>query len=193
VWSEGHVEVDGVRIRYRQAGQGPALVHLLDANGAAPAEAHELLARRFRVIVLETPAIALDRLIESLGLEAADLLASGEAGASALRLAARAPERVRALVLESPTALVREADLERQLSDVTAPTLVVFGTSDGADAQDTGRVYAGSIPNGHLVFVYDAGRAVGRDRPEAFVEVVADFLERHEAFVISRTPTVIHP
>jgi len=31
------------------------------------------------------------------------------------------------------------------------------------------------------------------DRPEAFADVVADFLDRHEAFVISRTPTVIHP
>ncbi|MGH7416744.1 MAG: hypothetical protein ACREKB_03090, partial [Candidatus Rokuibacteriota bacterium] len=27
----------------------------------------------------------------------------------------------------------------------------------------------------------------------AFTEVVVDFLERHEAFVISRTETLIHP
>jgi hypothetical protein len=43
------------------------------------------------------------------------------------------------------------------------------------------------------VFVYDAGPAIGADRPEAFAEVVADFLERREAFVISRGPTAIHP
>jgi pimeloyl-ACP methyl ester carboxylesterase len=49
------------------------------------------------------------------------------------------------------------------------------------------------MPNSHLVFVYDAGHAISTDRPEAFTEVVADFLERHEAFVISRTPTVINP
>jgi hypothetical protein len=41
--------------------------------------------------------------------------------------------------------------------------------------------------------VYDAGHAVSTERPEAFTEVVADFLERHEAFIISRTETVIHP
>ena len=34
---------------------------------------------------------------------------------------------------------------------------------------------------------------IGAERPEAFVEVVSDFLERHEAFVVSRTETVIHP
>jgi hypothetical protein len=43
------------------------------------------------------------------------------------------------------------------------------------------------------VFVYDAGHGISTDRPEAFAEVVVDFLERHEAFVISRTETVIHP
>jgi hypothetical protein len=49
------------------------------------------------------------------------------------------------------------------------------------------------MPSSHLVFVYDAGPAISADRPEAFAEVVTDFLERHEAFVISRTATVIHP
>lgn len=38
-----------------------------------------------------------------------------------------------------------------------------------------------------------AGHAISTDRPEAFAKVVVDFLERHEAFVISRTQTVIHP
>jgi pimeloyl-ACP methyl ester carboxylesterase len=49
------------------------------------------------------------------------------------------------------------------------------------------------MPNCHLVFVYDAAHAISTDRPEAFTEVVSDFLERREAFVISRAETVIHP
>jgi pimeloyl-ACP methyl ester carboxylesterase len=49
------------------------------------------------------------------------------------------------------------------------------------------------MPNAHLVFVYDAAHAISTDRPEAFAEVVADFVERREAFVISRNETVIHP
>jgi hypothetical protein len=39
----------------------------------------------------------------------------------------------------------------------------------------------------------DAGHAIAAERPEAFAEVVGDFLDRHDAFVVSRTPTVIHP
>jgi pimeloyl-ACP methyl ester carboxylesterase len=56
-----------------------------------------------------------------------------------------------------------------------------------------GRLYKDLIPGCHLVFVYAAGHAIAADRPEAFTEVVGDFLERHEAFVVSRAQTVIHP
>jgi pimeloyl-ACP methyl ester carboxylesterase len=73
------------------------------------------------------------------------------------------------------------------------PTLVLFGTLDSVIAPAMGRLYKELMPGCHLVFVYDAGHAIGTDRPEAFAEVVVDFLERHEAFVISRTETVIHP
>jgi pimeloyl-ACP methyl ester carboxylesterase len=87
----------------------------------------------------------------------------------------------------------RDADLERQLADLSIPTLVLFGTADQVIPPDMGHLYRELMPNCHLVFVYDAGHAISTERPEAFTEVVADFLERHEAFVISRTPTVIHP
>jgi len=87
----------------------------------------------------------------------------------------------------------RDADLEHQLRQLAAPTLVLFGTVDGVIPPDMGHIYKELMPNCHLVFVYDAAHAISTDRPEAFTEVVVDFLERHEAFVISRTPTVIHP
>ena len=56
-----------------------------------------------------------------------------------------------------------------------------------------GYFYKELMPNCHLVFVYDAGHAISTDRPEAFTEVVGDFIERREAFVIIRTETVIYP
>jgi pimeloyl-ACP methyl ester carboxylesterase len=174
------------------------LVRLRGASDPSPAD--DPLARQFRVIALETPpqhgpesGRAIGRALEEHGLTDVDLIASGDSSAAALWLALAEPERVRALVLESPTAIGRDAELERRLPEIAAPTLVLFGTGDRAGAQDTGRVYTTLIPNSHLVFVYDAGEAIGRDRPEAFAEVVADFLERHEAFIINRTPTVIHP
>jgi pimeloyl-ACP methyl ester carboxylesterase len=87
----------------------------------------------------------------------------------------------------------RDTNFERQLAGLSTPTLVLFGTADQIIPPDMGHLYKELIPNCHLVFVYDAGHAISTERPEAFTEVVADFLERHEAFVISRTPTVIHP
>jgi pimeloyl-ACP methyl ester carboxylesterase len=87
----------------------------------------------------------------------------------------------------------RDLDLEERLSQLELPTLVLFGTLDALIPPEMGHLYKELIPNSHLVFVYDAGHIISAERPEAFTEVVADFLERHEAFVISRTETVIHP
>lgn len=87
----------------------------------------------------------------------------------------------------------RDSDLETQMRTLAVPTLVLFGTLDRVIPPEMGRFYRELMPNCHLVFVYDAGHAISTDRPEAFAEVTLDFLERHEAFVVSRTETVIHP
>src|SRR5438874_2022498 len=52
---EGHVDADGFRIRYLEAGDGVPLVHLHGAGGLRLTPAHELLARRFRVVAFEMP------------------------------------------------------------------------------------------------------------------------------------------
>jgi pimeloyl-ACP methyl ester carboxylesterase len=87
----------------------------------------------------------------------------------------------------------RDAELEARLTGLEIPTLIVFGTRDGVISPDMGRIYKDLMPDAHLVFVYDAGHAIGAERPEAFVEVVSDFLEREDAFVISRSKTVLLP
>ena len=87
----------------------------------------------------------------------------------------------------------RRAISKPRCAGLDVPTLVLFGTLDRVIPPEMGRFYKELLPNCHLVFVYDAGHAISTERPEAFAEVVTDFLERHEAFVISRTETVIHP
>ena len=87
----------------------------------------------------------------------------------------------------------RDADLEAAMRDLAAPALVLFGTLDAVMPPAMGQHYKALLPNCYLVFVYDAGHEISTDRPEAFAEVAGDFLERREAFVISRTATVIHP
>ena len=214
MFSDGYVEADGFRIRYLEAGDGAPLVHLHGAGGPRLTPAHDLLSRHFRVVLFEMPgfgqspenlrttsmpelASTMAKAIGNLGLDTFNLMGTSFGGTTALWLALQAPARVRALVLEAPAAIRQDgaddADLERRLSGLATPTLVLFGTLDRVIAPAMGRVYKETMPNGHLVFVYDAAHAISTDRPEAFADVVADFLDRHEAFVISRTPTVIHP
>jgi pimeloyl-ACP methyl ester carboxylesterase len=257
---EGHVEVDGFRIRYMEAGEGPVLVHLHGAGGLRLTHGHDLLSATFRVIAFEMPgfggspendrtrdmpelAATMAKAADTLGLEQFNLMGTSFGGKTALWLAALQPERVRVLVLEAPAAIRpaglassagppeemarrlyahpervaplppvdpevrakharlvsrlrgpdRDSDLEARLPALSIPTLVLFGTVDQVIPPDMGHFYKELLPNCNLVFVYDAGHAISSDRPEAFVEAVADFIERREAFVISRTDTVIHP
>ena len=87
----------------------------------------------------------------------------------------------------------RDPDLEARMRGLTTPLLAVFGTRDTLIRPELARIYKDLMPHAHLVFVYDAGHAISAERPEAFVEVVGDFLERDDAFVISRAKTVLLP
>ncbi len=87
----------------------------------------------------------------------------------------------------------RDPDLEARMGGLKIPVLVVLGTRDGLIPPELGRIYKQLIPDAHLVFIYDAGHRISSERPEAFVEVVGDFLEREDAFVISRAKTVVLP
>jgi pimeloyl-ACP methyl ester carboxylesterase len=101
-----------------------------------------------------------------------------------------AKTRALAMRLRGPD---RDATLEARMRVLAAPTLVLFGTLDSVMPPEMGRHYKEHLPNCHLVFVYDTAHAISSERPEAFAEVTLDFLERHEAFVINRAATVIHP
>jgi pimeloyl-ACP methyl ester carboxylesterase len=257
---EGHVEADGFRIRFMEAGEGPALVHLHGAGGLRLTPAHDLLSRQFRVIACEMPGfgqspensrtqnmaelgLTMARAMGRLSLDTFNLMGTSFGGKAALWLAVQQPQRVEAIVLEAPAAIRpeggrppagtpeemarqlyahpermtplpaadpaiqhkqrqlvmrlfgpdRDTDLETAMQSLAIPTLVLFGTADRVIPPELGRLYKELLPNAHLAFVYDAGHAIAAERPQAFVEIVADFLERREAFVVSRTPTVIYP
>ena len=193
---EGAVEVDGARLRYREAGQGSALVHLSGPDGLTPA--HGLLAQRFRVVMLRGRSAAAPRGDGGPGDPPARsrrlrLMGTASDGATALGLALLEPTRVRALVLEAPTAGERRGSGAPASGRRDAHAGAARHSRRRESAPALGRACKARIAGSHLVFVYDAGAAIGRDRPEAFAEVVADFLERREAFVISRARTVLHP
>lgn len=151
---------------------------------------------RVRAMVLEAPAVV--------GLAAGKPPWDCTPEELAYRLFAH-PERVGPLPAANPTAQpkvrdllqrlmqpLRDAELEARMGEIVTPTLVLFGTLDRSVPPDSGRHYKGLMPNCHLVFVYDAGHLASVERPEAVAEVTEDFLQRREAFVISRTGTVRH-
>ena len=183
-------------MQHLEAGAGPPLVHLKPPGGLRLTRADELLARSFRVVVLEAatsgePSALVARMMEAigaLGIDRFDLMGTSVASMTALAVARAARDRVGALVLEAPMPMGGG-----RVADLTTPALVVFGAADPVAVPETSGHFKERLPNAHLVFVYAAGHAVADDRPEAFAEVVADFLERREGFVVSRATTVIHP
>jgi pimeloyl-ACP methyl ester carboxylesterase len=199
---EGHIELDGLRIGYADGGQGPALLCLCDAGELRIGRADDLLAEQFRVVLLEMPdtdglppdpdlAGRIAGVATALGVTRFSAIGGAAHATPTLSLALQQPARVEALVLVAPE--VSPPDLEIRLREVSLPTLLLFGTREGAAPAETARLYCEALPNCHLLLVYDAGRDIAADRPEAFAAVVTDFLQHHESFIVTRTSGVIHP
>lgn len=115
------------------------------------------------------------------------LVATADDAAVAVRRAVQSPLRVSVLVMVAPPALPLPADLRR----IQCPTLVVFGNDD--PQANTARAYRAQIPNCHIAFVYDAGHDIAIQRPQALLNLVADFLERRETFIVANRSRVINP
>lgn len=165
-------------ISFWEAGVGDPLVWLGECSPA-----HTLLAERFRVLVFDEPP---ERSLAALGIEQFKVGGTAHAAADALRLALAAPECIDALVLEAPTVLLTGgAQLESRLANIEMPTLVVFGTQDPEVPPDHCARYTSQIPICYGVLMYKAGAHPAVERPDTFAALVADFLERKEAFVVS--------
>jgi pimeloyl-ACP methyl ester carboxylesterase len=144
------------------------------------------LAERRRVIVFPmtvdagTPQQAARRIgaaVAALGIERFDVMGEGAGGAAAGWLAL-ARQDIGSVALAAPDGLPDEAFREMQL-----PALVLCGTKDGSDAGDR---YRTLLPDCHFMFVYDAGRANGAERPEALAFIALEFFERRDLFLVSR-------
>lgn len=193
--------------RYLLSGCGPTLIHLTEGTTPAWSPAHDLLARHFRVIAIGCPADAgateaarrLTILADQLGVDRFGLWGTSGAALATLRFTLQHPDRVESLVLESPPPLwsdhsdTVDEGLRRQLGGLTVPTLALFGTAADRPIAAERRAYRRDIPSGSFVLVYAAGARISADRPEAFASVVADFVERREAFIVGRANHLIHP
>ncbi len=139
--------------------------------------------------------------IATAGSQRYGLVGISDGANAALQHALANPETVDVLVLVSPTA-IRPAtggandaasEIEARLPDVPCPTLVVFGQEDRSVRPDAASIYRERIPNCNVAFVYAAGHDIAGDRPQALVNLVSDYLERRETFIVQNRSGVINP
>ena len=123
-WAHQYAEVDGVRVHYVEAGEGPPvlLLHGLGGSLAVWWENILPLAGRFRVIALDLPGHGdsapsrtsyrpeegvefLQGFLHVLGLDAVSLAGNSAGGLVAALFALASPERVERLVLVAPVGL----------------------------------------------------------------------------------------
>jgi len=127
---ERYVEADGFRIRYVEAGSGPPLICFHASGGPRLSRGHDLLAERHRVILFEAPgfgqsavnersesvadlARTMAAAVDALGIEKYSLWGTSFGGRLACWLAVQYPDRLDALVLVAPAAILPEGHTSR--------------------------------------------------------------------------------
>ncbi len=209
---EAQITVTGVDVRYWDAGTGDPVV-ILDGGDVSWSQLQDTLSETYRVVRLalahsgsaasaaERAELAANACV-ALGIGTYTLIADDVTAGVAMRLILRSPGHADALVLLSPLAIGpapdipgrrHDAELEARLSDITCPTLVVFGSKDPMVGPEAARIYAELMPDCHVSFVYDAGHDIMANRPEALIGLVRDYVERREAFVVGRASGVVIP
>jgi pimeloyl-ACP methyl ester carboxylesterase len=201
---EGELQVNGLSVRYFEAGAGDALI-------VVPAPDHEpsfdqltsKLAESYRVICLDLSnhgAEATDRLAEKLsqaivklGINRYTVIGISSGAGHALALAIAAPEAIEKLILLSPIQPSAHSIATSSLGQVKAATLVLVGTRDPSRAAEAGRLCREKIHACHLSFIYGATHAIAQDRLDACVDTIREFLQQGEQFIISRESQMIRP
>ncbi|HLY81003.1 MAG TPA: hypothetical protein VKQ70_16610 [Caulobacteraceae bacterium] len=174
-------DTHGHAAKVTRAGDGrPVLVLGRDFASSA---AFVALARRFRVLAMETAPTDAAAWIASQGFDKLGVVGIGDLAGDALTLADAAGDAVSALVLVSPAGLPlgdANGPLKPLLKDVAAAKCVLIG--DRAPAADALAAYKTELSRSHVVLVFDAGADVAAERPDAFASAAGDFLDRQGRF-----------
>jgi pimeloyl-ACP methyl ester carboxylesterase len=194
------------RLHYLDVGTGELIV-VLQNSSEQPALV-ERLAEQFRVIAFQPnseiepskAAADIDQVAANLAVTGYSVIAGLEHARAGIALATSCADRVNALVLIAPDAelLAEVSDpngvaANVRLDEITAPTLALFGTLQGAPAFEFGRTLARSITKCFYTLVYDSGCAIGIDRPQALVTLVLDFMKWKDSFVVGHHGSEINP
>ena len=173
----------------QSAGSGPPVVWL--HTGAAIPAAVSLLAQHFRVLVFtiaRTTSLQDDAIADAIDPHASEpvgLIADAASADAALRLAATRPDLVRALTLIAPTVPGKLPD------EFKTPVMALFGTRDAQAhiARSMREVMSGC----HVMFVYDTDQEMANQRPEAVAEILREFLQAGDRFLVTSKSSKIYP
>lgn len=137
-------------------------------SGQTPQQAEKMLARSRELTAVGPVEFAARR--------ARQLLAPGtdtrqvDAVARAMGRAIRMPGYGYA------AAAMSETDLSSRLSDISVPTLVVYGREDRITGEPESAALAQGIPGAQLVAIDNAGHVSNQERPGEFAEIVRRFV-----------------
>ncbi|MDH7796714.1 MULTISPECIES: hypothetical protein [unclassified Beijerinckia] len=119
------------------------------------------------------------------------IIAKGAACGEALSFAAQYAGIVESVILIAPddAAAQRAAALA---DDCKAQVLALAGTRD-AESDAAATAIKKALPTCHLVYVFDTGKDMDEERPEALAKVARDFLTRRDKFLVSNADGRITP
>ncbi|HZU90433.1 MAG TPA: hypothetical protein VE993_14365 [Stellaceae bacterium] len=127
--------------------------------------------------------------VKALGIARFDLMGEGVGAAAALWLAL-APQADIGAEIGSVVLAAPDGPSDEAFREMRRPVLVLCGTKDPSEAGDR---YRTLLPDGHFMFVYGAGRAIGAERPEALAFIAREFFERRDLFLVSRESGMAFP
>ena len=102
------------------------------------------------------------------------------------------PSRTELLAGLAEKWLAADSDAVSLLPSLPCATLAVFGQEDRLMPHGAGQMWKEQVLNCNVCYVYDAGHAVGVDRPDALVGVALDFAERRETYIVERRSSLIN-
>jgi pimeloyl-ACP methyl ester carboxylesterase len=192
--AEKSVSVGGAMLRYREAGTGETIVLLHGADGPAAA----LLAARHRLLVPESAGSTRDGvrgeaariagLVRAAASGPVHLVALSGGASVACWLAIESPELVRSLVLSAPSSFAAQdanRDLAERLSEIKAPALLLVGTRDEIVPEAAMRPYQKHIAECHRMLLYGAAHDLPASAGARWAGLIADFIDRGEAFAVN--------
>jgi pimeloyl-ACP methyl ester carboxylesterase len=80
---------------------------------------------------------------------------------------------------------MEDAKLQRRLSRVNIPVLVVWGESDRVIVPDYGRAYASSFPSARFELISEAGHLPQMEQPARVLKVIQEFSDS-----VATTPSI---